>query len=705
MPEALPHLWSDRDAPEDPVEQLVYASNLLGSDGRITNFGGGNTSLKVTVTDPLTGEPVRVLWVKGSGGDLGTATREGFASLYLDKVLGLERRYRKDGMHEDEIVPLYPQCVFDLNPAPPSIDTPLHAFVPAEAVSHMHPESVIAIAASRDARRLTEEIWGGDLGFLPWKRPGFELGMMLQDLIRENPNIKGAVMESHGLICWADDWRSCYDLTLRLIQYTPPAPGVHAIGVHAIGVHAFGGHASRDAGPFGKRTRPVEIENARPELVDLLPRLRGLVRHDGQRLIAHLDRSEPLLDFLSREGMPHLAALGTSCPDHFLRTKIRPLVLADTKQSAVEAALAEFRRGYGDYYRRCRRDDSPPMRNPNPSVILLPGLGMVSLGKTPAEARITGQFYRNAIEVMRGAEEMSEYVALPEQEAFDIEYWQLEEAKLRRMPPERELSRQVAVVTGAAQGIGKAAAKRLAELGASVVLLDVQRERLNDAVQEVRQAAGSADAAEGFVCDVTDGASLAHAFEEAILAYGGLDLCVVNAGNARRGTVSETSHDEYRFLSDLLMKGYFDTIAEATRVMVRQGTGGSIVVVGSKNGVAVGSGAALYSAAKAFELHLMRTVAVDYARHGIRCNAVNPDAVLQGSGIWSDEWKSQTAAALGIPAEDLQEHYRKRTMLGVTITPEDCAEAIAWLASERRSAKTTGAVIPVDGGVREGFLR
>ncbi len=683
---AVPNRWSSSEAPVDPVDRLVYASNLLGSDPRITNFGGGNTSSKVPMKDPVTGETVTVLWVKASGGDLGSAKRSGFASLYQDKVVGLERRYLAERLSEDELVPLYLRCVFDGNPSAPSIDTPLHAYVPASCVSHMHSDSVIAIAASADSERLTREVFKGRLGYLPWKRPGFDLGLMLRNLIEREPGIEGAMLGGHGFICWADDWETCYELTLDLINLASEYIAAH----------------SRPEHPFGALVGSPAAD-PRAELLSLLPRLRGKVAFEGNRLIASVDASETAVDFTLREKTEQLAALGTSCPDHFLRTKIRPLVL-DPKED-LDEALEGFRKAYRQYYERCRKPDSPAMRNPNPSVVIVPGAGIVSLGKNKHEARVTGQFYRNAIEVMRGAESIDRYVALPEQEAFDIEYWQLEEAKLRRQPPEQELSRQVAVITGGAQGIGRATALKMAAAGAHIVLLDINEGRLSETQQEVQSASGIAGAVEAVRCDVTDPASLRSAFEAAVLAFGGVDILVVNAGNARRGTVADTSPEDYRLLDSLLIKGYFDTLAEGIRLMDAQATGGSAVVVGSKNGTAAGSNAALYSAAKAFELHLARCTALDLAGKGIRVNAVNPDGVVTGSGIWSEAWKEQTAKSLGIQPDELIEHYRKRSLLGVVVTPDDVAEAILWLSSEQRSSRTTGCTITVDGGNKEGFVQ
>jgi len=508
---------------------------------------------------------------------------------------------------------------------------------------------------------------------------------MLQNLIRKSPEIKGALMGSHGFINWADTWGECYADSLRMINRA----------------QEFIDLRTKEP-PFGAEVRARKTDGSREILLSMMPALRGKVAHEGKRLIANVNQSDEVLDFLASEKMPQLAALGTSCPDHFLRTKIRPMVVE--ADGDVDVALADFREGYAAYYERCKRDTSPAMRNPNPSVVLVPGVGMVSFGKNPAEARVTGEFYRNAIRVMRGAETISKYTALDEQEAFDIEYWLLEEAKLKRQPPEKELSRQVAIISGAAQGIGLATAKKLASLGACTVLIDIDEKKLDGATAEVA-AINSEEYVLSAACDVTDQENLKEVFEKTILKFGGLDIAVINAGNARRGSVADTSPEDYKFLRELLVDAYFDTMANATRIMRDQGTGGSIVVVGSKNGTAAGSNAALYSAAKAFELHLMRCTAVDMAKHGIRANAVNPDAVVIGSGIWNDAWRKQTAASLGIGTDEIEDHYKNRSMLKVAVTPDDVAEAVAWLASEARSSRTTGCTITVDGGNREGFVR
>jgi rhamnulose-1-phosphate aldolase/alcohol dehydrogenase len=674
--------WDNSAAPKDPLDLLVYASNLLGSDPRITNFGGGNTSTKTIEKDPLTGEDVEVLLVKGSGGDLGSAKRKNFASLYQDRVVSLE----KLGLPEDDIVGLYSHCIFNLNPSAPSIDTPLHAFVPYAAVSHMHSDAVISIAASADCIELTKKVFKGEMGHLPWKRPGYDLGLMLRDLIAANPTIKGAMMQSHGFICWADTWKECYELTLNFINQA---------------VEYIEANKTKLA-PFGTSTgAKTEIDPA-----ELLPILRGKVSFQGQRLIANFDQSDEVMNYLDGSEMPRLAHLGTSCPDHFLRTKIRPLVLEATLDlTIIDKAFEDFRKDYEAYYSRCKRETSPAMRNPNPSVILVPGMGMFSFAKNKQEAIVTGQFYKNAIAVMSGAEKVDKYVSLPEQEAFDIEYWLLEEAKLKRLPPQKELTGQVAVVTGGASGIGKATARKLVALGAHVTLFDINEAGLAATQLELQGQAATKQVVSTVVCNVTSHESIANGFKSVVGEFGGVDIVVANAGNARRGNVTDTTAEDYALLSDLLMKGYFDTLGEAIKIMVQQTTGGSCVVVGSKNGVAAGNNAALYSAAKAFELHLMRVTAADFAKHHIRCNAINPDGVVTDSAIWSAEWKEQTAKALGIKPEELVEHYAKRSLLGTVVTPDDCAEAICWLASDVRSSRTTGCVITVDGGNKEGFLR
>ena len=697
----IPSIWNSANAPVDEADKLVYASNLLGSDPRITNFGGGNTSVKVRQIDPLTGNEVDVLWVKGSGGDLGTAKRGGFASLYLDKVLSTEGRYQhgrkaKGDLGEDEIVALYRHCIFNDNPAAPSIDTPLHAFVPSRAVSHMHSDAVISIAASRDAEALMNEIYKGEMGYLPWRRPGLELGLMLRDLIEANPGINSALMGQHGFICWADTWEECYDLTLRLInqaaEYIARNTKKH---------------------PFGEVARVKSEPDSIERLVDLLPRLRGKVAFHGQRLIAKVDQSEAVLEYLSREKAHELANLGTSCPDHFLRTKIRPLILEDLSETAVDQALADFRAHYAAYYDRCRHGNSPAMRNPNPSVVLIPGVGMVSFGKNPTEARVTGEFYRNAIEVMRGAEAVSTYIALPEQEAFDIEYWLLEEAKLKRQPPEKEMSRKVALLIGSGPGIGMEIAKRLLDQGACVVLADMNEELVSEAKEALRGAYGK-EVVEGVVLDITDRASVRRAMESAVLAYGGIDVLVnIAAVFIPPSTEGKNTDDQWRKSLEINVLGSNIVAEEAQRIMAKQGTPSSMVLCSSANAVVAKKGSLAYDTSKAALNHLVRELAVEFAPT-TRVNAVAPATVVAGSQMFPRDRviaslvkykiafdEGEAADAL---VQKLSDFYAQRTLLKQAVTPGKVADAAYLLASDRLS-QTTGQVLPVDAGLVEAFLR
>jgi len=697
----IPSIWNSANAPVDEADKLVYASNLLGSDPRITNFGGGNTSVKVRQIDPLTGNEVDVLWVKGSGGDLGTAKRGGFASLYLDKVLSTEGRYRHGrksagDLGEDDIVALYRHCIFNDNPAAPSIDTPLHAFVPARAVSHMHSDAVISIAASRDAEALMNEIYKGEMGYLPWKRPGLELGLMLRDLIEANPGINSALMGQHGFICWADTWEECYDLTLRLInqaaEYIARNTKKH---------------------PFGEVVRVQSEPDSMERLIDLLPRLRGKVAFNGQRLIAKIDQSEAVLEYLSREKAHELANLGTSCPDHFLRTKIRPLILEDLSESAVDQALADFRVHYAAYYDRCRHANSPAMRNPNPSVVLIPGVGLVSFGKNPTEARVTGEFYRNAIEVMRGAEAVSTYIALPEQEAFDIEYWLLEEAKLKRQPPEKEMSRKVALLIGSGPGIGMEIAKRLLDQGACVLLADMNEELVSEAKEALRGAYGK-EVVEGVVLDITDRASVRRAMESAVLAYGGIDVLVnIAAVFIPPSTEGKNTDDQWRKSLEINVLGSNIVAEEAQRIMAKQGTPSSIVLCSSANAVVAKKGSLAYDTSKAALNHLVRELAVEFAPT-TRVNAVAPATVVAGSQMFPRDRVIASLVKYKIAFDEgeatdalvqkLSDFYAQRTLLKQAVTPGKVADAAYLLASDRLS-QTTGQVLPVDAGLVEAFLR
>lgn len=683
--------WDDRHCKGLTAEQLLqYRSNLLGSDLRVTNFAGGNTSAKITARDPLSDAEVTVLWVKGSGGDLGSMQLDGFATLYLDKLHALQGRYRGKA-HEDEMVGYLPHCTFGLNPRPASIDTPLHAFVPHAHIDHMHPDSVIALACARDGERLTAEVFGDDIGFLSWQRPGFDLGLRLMRFCQEHPKAKGAVLGGHGLISWGDDSKSCYENTIACIQKA----------------EAFLA-ARRTEHGFGGVVTPPLTARARAALATaVMPTLRGQVT-SAMAKVGHFVDSDDVLEFASSRRAVELAGLGTSCPDHFLRTKQKPMLLPVATDKAQLLAglgerLAAYRSDYAAYHERCKHADSPALRDPDPVVLLAPGLGMFTFARDKATARIAAEFYLNAIHVMRGATDVSDYQGLPEQEAFDIEYWALEEAKLKRMPPPKPLAGRTAFVTGGAGGIGSATAARLLADGACVMLADIDKGALAE-VQETLQQQYSRDVVASTVCDVTDERSVTAAMAETALAFGGLDVLVSNAGIATSAPIEATSLELWNKNLAVLATGYFLVAREAFKVMQQQGRGGSIVFIGSKNALAASTQAAAYNTAKAAELHLARCLALEGAPHGIRCNVVNPDAVLKGSRIWSGEWRAQRAAAYGIGEQDLDQHYRDRSLLKRSVYPEDIAEAVSFFAGER-SAKSTGNILNVDAGNLTAFPR
>jgi rhamnulose-1-phosphate aldolase/alcohol dehydrogenase len=686
--------WDDALAATlDEPGKLIYRSNLLGSDLRITNFGGGNTSAKVASIDPLTKAVVTVLWVKGSGGDLGSMKRDGFATLYLDKLEQLKGLYRGIA-HEDEMVGYLPHCTFDLNPRAASIDTPLHAFLPAAHVDHVHPDAVIAIAASRAAEKLTAEIFGGEIGFLAWQRPGFDLGLKLGNMARNNPRLVGVVLAGHGLFTWADNARECYRTTLRIIQAA--ADWLTANG---------------RSPPFAGQKVGALSPDARAKVAArLLPEMRGRIGHDKAK-VGHFTDAPEVLEFVGSNALDRLAPLGTSCPDHFLRTKIRPLVLPfDPAANNVEALVEQlderleaYRADYAAYYERCRHPDSPSMRDPNAVITLVPGVGMLSFAADKPTARIAAEFYANAINVMRGATSVDDYVGLPEQEAFDIEYWLLEEAKLQRLPKPKSLAGRIALITGGAGGIGRAIAARLMGEGACVVLADIDERSLEDSIAEFGKAYGR-DAVRGIRVDVTDEAAVIRSFEETARTFGGLDIVVNNAGISSAAPVEDTSLDLWNRNITILATGYFLVAREGYRLMKRQGCGGSLVFIGSKNGVAASAGASAYCTAKAAEIHLARCMALEGAPHGIRVNVVNPDAVLRGSKIWQGEWRQSRARSNKIGEEDLEDFYRKRSLLQRSVFPEDIAEAVYFFASDL-SAKSTGNFLNVDAGNAISFTR
>jgi rhamnulose-1-phosphate aldolase/alcohol dehydrogenase len=691
----LQNRWDEAEAAgKSEAELLLYRSNLLGSDKRVTNYGGGNTSAKIMERDPLTGEMVEVLWVKGSGGDIGSMKLDGFATLYMDRLRALKGLYR--GVeHEDEMVGYLPHCTFNLNPRAASIDTPLHAFVPHRHVDHVHADAIIAIAASADSRALTQEIFGGRVGWLPWKRPGFELGLWLEKFCQDNPDAVGVVLESHGLFTWGDTARACYDTTIEVIN-----TATAWLAERAEAVAPFGGAVHQS----------LPAEERRRIAARLMPAIRGLIGR-GEYKVGHFDDSQAVLDFVNSRAMPDLAPLGTSCPDHFLRTKIRPLVVGfDPARGNLEEVLAglpqaveAYRADYAAYYERCKRPDSPPMRDPNAVVYLVPGVGMITFARDKATARISAEFYVNAINVMRGASLVSSYRGLPEQEAFDIEYWLLEEAKLQRMPRPRSLAGRVALITGGAGGIGAAVADRYLSEGACVMLADISAEALEATQARLVQRHGD-DVVRSVVMDVTDEAAVARAIAETAVEFGGLDILVSNAGIASSAPVEETSLELWNRNMAILSTGYFLVSREAFRLMRAQGLGGSVVFVASKNGLAASPNASAYCTAKASEIHLARCLALEGAGDGIRVNVVNPDAVLRGSRIWEGEWLEQRAATYGTDKQGLEEMYRQRSLLKRSVLPEDVAEACYFFAADL-SAKSTGNILNVDAGNVQAFPR
>ncbi len=678
----------------DEPGKLLYRSNLLGADKRITNYGGGNTSAKVMETDPLTGEKVKVLWVKGSGGDVGTIKLDGFATLYQEKLDSLKGIY-KGVEDEDRMVGFLPHCTYNLNSRAASIDTPLHGFVPFTHVDHMHPDAIIAIAASKNSKELTQQIFGADIGWLPWRRPGFQLGLDLEAFVKANPNSKGVVLESHGLFTWANDAKACYELTLDIIN-----KAIVWFAEKTEGKTIFGGAA----------TESLAAEQRRAVAARLMPEIRGRIGK-AERKLGHFDDQDAVLEFVNSKNLAPLGALGTSCPDHFLRTKIRPLIIdfdpakpdVDAIVAGLDKALEDYRADYARYYNDCKHDNSPAMRDANPVIFLVPGVGMLSFARDKATARIASEFYVNAINVMRGASTVSEYQGLPEQEAFDIEYWLLEEAKLQRMPKPKSLAGKVAFVTGGAGGIGRATAARLIGEGACVVLADIDQEALDSTKADFAKQFG-ADAVRGVKLDVTKEDGVISSFAEACVEFGGVDILVSNAGIASSAPIESTELSMWNKNIDILATGYFLVSREAFRLFRKQNLGGNVVFVASKNGLASSPNAAAYCTAKAAEIHLARCLALEGAEAGIRVNTVNPDAVLRGSKIWNGEWREQRAASSKIEINELEEHYRKRSMLKLNVFPEDIAEAIYFLASDL-SAKSTGNIINVDAGNAQSFPR
>jgi len=722
------HLWDDAKASKlDAVGRLVYRSNLLGSDQRVTNTGGGNTSSKITETDPLTGKPVEVLWVKGSGGDLRTSTRENFSSLYQDKLVGLQSLYaaRKDkGLKspaEDEMVGMYTHTTFNLNPRASSIDTPLHSFIPGKFVDHMHPNAIIAIAASQNCEKLTREIFGDAMAYVPWMRPGFELGLAMQRIAREQPNVRAIMMGQHGFISWADDEKQCYTLTLDMIEKA-------AVYIEQK-YQAKGG----DAAAFGgAKHASLSPEKRQAAFATILPWLRGQVSKE-KRFIGTVQDDERILRFVNSRDAARLAELGTSCPDHFLRTKIKPLYVdwnpqmedAAALKAKLAAGLVQYRKDYEAYYAKCRHANSPAMRDANPTVVLIPGLGMIAWGKDKSESRVTAEFYNCAVEVMRGAEAIDRYIALPQQEAFDIEYWLLEEAKLKRMPAEKELARQVIVVVGAGSGIGKETAHRLVKEGAHIVCVDLNEAAAQATAKEITDKYGlgigvagsgisNCGPSLGLSANVTDRASVRRMLDQVALAYGGFDSICVTAGTFVASDV--TGHipdDKWAMTFAINVTGSYIVGDEAAKSWKEQGLRGSLVLTTSANAVVAKKGSVAYDTSKAAANHLVRELAIELAPL-VRVNGVAPATVVQGSAMFPRDRVIGSLAKYNIPyTEDeateslvrkLAQFYADRTLTKSPITPADQAEAYFLLVTQRLS-KTTGQVLTVDGGLHEAFLR
>lgn len=699
--EHVKYLWDHDKARQlqgDEVALLLYRSNLLGADLRITNYGGGNTSCKTIEKDPLSGADTKVMWIKGSGGDIGSLTRSGLAGLYVDRLHALKNRYR--GLeHEDEMVALFYHCLYDLDSRAPSIDTPLHAFLPFNHIDHLHPDAIIAIAAAKDGKKITEELFEGKLGWVDWQRPGFDLGLQLEKCLEANPGITGIMLGKHGLFTWADNAYDCYINSLETIEKASRYLARHAGKKRPV----FG----------GTKVEAIAQEDRHKQAAKMAPILRGYCS-SHQPMIGHFTDSDAVLEYVSSQDLFKLAPMGTSCPDHFLRTKIRPLVLdflppstdlddREALRKHLEGAFQQYRKGYAEYYERCRHKDSPAMRDPNPVVILWPGVGMFTFAKNKQTARVASEFYVNAINVMRGAEAVSEYTALPEQEAFNIEYWQLEEDKLKRMPPEKPLSRKVALVTGSGGGIGKATAGRFIREGACVLLTDLNAERLEATTQEFEQQFGK-DAVTSIATDVSKAKDLSAAIRQACLSFGGVDILVNNAGLSISKTLEDTSEQDWDIQQDVMVKGQFRASQEAVRIMRQQGLGGDIVNIVSKNALVSGPKNVAYGTAKAAQLHMSRLLAAELGADKIRVNVVNPDAVIEGSNIWANGWAAARAKAYNVPVDELPDYYAGRTLLHETIKPQDIANAVFVLVGGQLK-KSTGNVLNVDGGLPQAFVR
>jgi rhamnulose-1-phosphate aldolase/alcohol dehydrogenase len=689
------YLWDDNYAgtlTEDQVALFLYRSNILGADLRITNYGGGNTSCKTIEKDPLTGENCEVMWIKGSGGDIGTLNRTGIAGLYTERLRSLKNVYQ--GLEdEDRMVGLFSHCIYALESRAPSIDTPLHGLLPFPHIDHLHPDALIAIAAAKDGKKITQEIWGDTMGWVDWQRPGFDLGIQLENCLYANPGIRGIVLGSHGLFTWGETSKECYLNSLEVIEQ---ASAFIAAKITE-NAKVFGG-AKYDSSNKSKRSHQAS---------KLMPVLRALCSSE-QNMVGHFNDNAEVLEFVNSVDLETLAPMGTSCPDHFLRTKIKPLILPLDKEAdlrdleRVKKLLAPhfetYRQEYTSYYKKYKKDNSPEMRDPNPVILLYPGIGLFSFAKNKQTARVASEFYTNAINVMRGSEAISSYTSLPLQEAFDIEYWLLEEAKLQRMPKEKPLSRKIALVTGAGGGIGKSIAKKFVAEGAVAILLDISEENLKEAEKEFNK-----DNALSIVCDINNSEAIQNAIEQTCLNFGGIDIVVHSAGLAISKPLSETTPQDWDLLQNILVKGQFELFKQAAAILKIQEKGGNFITIASKNGLVAGPNNVAYGTAKAAQQHMTRLLAAELAKDKIRVNTVNPDGVIIGSKIWEGSWAQGRADANGIKVNELPAFYAKRNLLNQIITPDDIAQAVFSLVA--LLDKSTGNTINVDGGMANAFVR
>ena len=689
------YLWDTNKAEalgDDQIALFLYRSNILGADLRITNYGGGNTSCRTIEKDPLTNEEVEVMWIKGSGGDIGTLNRAGIAGIYTDRLRDLKNVY--GGLEdEDRMVGLFNHCIYDLDSKAPSIDTPLHGLLPFAHIDHLHPDALIAVAAAKDSEQVTKEIWGDTMGWVPWQRPGFDLGLQIEKCLKDNPGIRGIVLGSHGLFTWGDTSYECYMNSLEVIEMASQ----------------FIEKKIKEKGSVfgGQKIESLPKSDRQEKAAQIMPLLRGLCSSEN-RMIGHFSDTDVVMEYINSNDLERLAPMGTSCPDHFLRTKIQPLVLTLDKNEdlsdgaaileKLEPAFAAYRQEYLDYYNTCKKDNSPAVRDANPVIIIYPGVGMFSFAKNKQTTRVANEFYINAINVMRGAEAITAYTSLPRQEAFDIEYWLLEEAKLQRMPKEQPLSRKVALVTGSGGGIGRAIADKLIAEGANVVFTDISDDFLKDAT-----AVYSSDQAIAVNCNVTSKESIDNAMHKASLQFGGVDIVVHSAGLAISKPIAETTEKDWDLLQNVLVKGQFLLGQSFATVFRKQNLGGSIVNIASKNGLVAGPNNVGYGAAKAAQLHMSRLLAAEFAPDDVRVNTVNPDGVIVGSKIWEGAWAEGRAKAYGITVEELPAFYAKRNLLNKIITPNDIANGVfSFLAI---LDKSTGNIINVDGGIANAFVR